>query len=132
MRKDDSIHCFTVLGTPRPKSRPRFVKGRVVSSVDKNEKIWRRLVESEVARLSHDAPIDYPVAIDMEFWFATKDPDRVGRPHAQRPDKDNLEKLVLDVLTKKGVIKDDALVVTGRTAKMWAMMSGVDVAIYPA
>jgi len=40
--------------------------------------------------------------------------------HTSKPDKDNVEKIVMDALQKAGVIRDDCIVCTGETSKWYA------------
>jgi crossover junction endodeoxyribonuclease RusA len=40
--------------------------------------------------------------------------------HTNKPDRDNLEKAVLDCMTKAGVLKDDSFVCTGYIEKVWS------------
>jgi hypothetical protein len=47
-------------------------------------------------------------------WSAKKRAEMAGQPHQQKPDKDNLEKALLDALHK-----DDAHVWDGRASKIW-------------
>lgn len=58
------------------------------------------------------------------FPFRKSEPKRVteaGReiPHTVRPDLDNLEKALLDVLTRLRYWADDSLVFSKSTAKVW-------------
>lgn len=125
------FHAY-VYGTPRPQPRPRFVNGRVVSTASKVVKLWRGLLFQEFRNLRRGMPaIVDPVRVDLTFYFKGK-PDRWGQPHAIRPDKDNIEKLVLDLLKKSGVLADDCLVSCGETRKIWTRAGGVEVVIKPA
>jgi Holliday junction resolvase RusA-like endonuclease len=133
MKRGALLFSMTCLGTPRPKSRPRFVKGRVISTAGNNEKLWRDQIIRELRSLGRtEPPLKVAMIVDAAFWFEAKKPERLGKPHTQRPDKDNLEKLCLDVLTKERVIKDDALVVGGETTKEWQMRGGLRLDVYEA
>jgi len=125
------FHVY-VFGTPRPQPRPRFVNGRVVSTASKSVKLWRSTLYRTLRHAMMGRPaLTDPVRVDLIFSFKGK-PDRWNKPHAIRPDKDNLEKLVLDVLKKAGVLADDCLVAGGETRKVWARAGGVEVTISPA
>ena len=47
-------------------------------------------------------------------WSKRKRDDMDGKPHQQKPDKDNLEKAILDA-----VYADDCCVWDGRATKLW-------------
>jgi Holliday junction resolvase RusA-like endonuclease len=118
-----------VSGTPRPQPRPRFVRGRVVSTGSRLTKLWRVIMMASFVRERPQEPIDQAVRIDVLFMMPTKDKRRWGKPHTCRPDKDNLEKPVLDCLVKAKVLKDDSLAYTGEPLKVWAERGGIDVRI---
>lgn len=123
------IH-FHVAGTPRPQSRPRFVRGRVVSSPSRHLKLWRTLMLAEFVKgRPVNSPIREPVIVDCIAMFPHKDQKKWGTPHSVRPDKDNIEKAVLDCLVRAGVLKDDSLVYAGTVTKVWAQRGGLDVQI---
>ncbi len=71
-------------------------------------------------------PLDGPLVIDCEYVFPrqgnktwkTKPMPRY--PHATKPDRDNLDKLVLDALESANVISNDSRVHDGRTVKWHA------------
>lgn len=120
-----------VAGTPRPQSRPRFVRGRVVSSPSRLLKLWRTLMLAEfINSRPVNGPIREPVIVNMLAMFPHKDPKKWGTPHAVRPDKDNVEKAVLDCLVRAGVLKDDSLVCGGSFTKIWAQRGGLYVQIH--
>lgn len=131
MERGALLFDVTIMGHPRPKARPRFAGGRVVSSVSKHEKLWKLALNREICwAVNFKAPISQPVYVDMDFWFATPIFDRCEKPHTFKPDKDNLEKLALDCLVKCHVLKDDSIVASGETTKRWMMAGGVRIAVY--
>ena len=121
---------FHVAGTPRPQSRPRFVRGRVVSSPSRLLKLWRTLMQAAfINGRPVNGPICEPVIVNMIAMFPHKDSKKWGTPHAVRPDKDNVEKAVLDCLVRAGVLKDDSLVCGGSFTKIWAERGALDVQV---
>jgi Holliday junction resolvase RusA-like endonuclease len=121
------LHVY-VDGVPRPQPRPRFVGGRVVSTAGKNAQVWKnRIIGALVAARKGAARIERPVAMVARAMFSTTDKRLWGKPHTNRPDKDNLEKLVLDAMVKAGTLKDDSLVYDGGTSKWWAERDGMSI-----
>ncbi len=49
-------------------------------------------------------------------WSEKKKFDMYGKPHQQKPDKDNLEKALLDA-----IFKDDSQIWDGRVTKLWGI-----------
>lgn len=70
-------------------------------------------------------PISGPVRIDEEFYF--RRPKRLQKktspagyiPHISKPDRDNLDKAVLDCLKQIGFIRDDCYVSDGTIRKRY-------------
>lgn len=128
------VILIDVKGTPRPQPRPRFVRGRVISTADANAKRWIAAVEaaSRVALAEHGKQ-DGPLSVLMSFHFPTKDASRHGLPHTHRPDADNLAKLALDSLMRAGLIADDAAVSCLVARKTWAAspLAGVSITVSP-
>lgn len=93
---------FSVYGTPRPKARPRFVGGRVVTTVKPKEKLWIAALDraaKEAIKLRGD-PVPLftgPVRVRMVFTFA----------EPSRADADNLAKAPMDRMTRARVYADD-------------------------
>lgn len=126
---------FTVHGRPHPQPRPRFVDGRVVSTADRKTAAWKALVvraAREALANSGGQRLAGAVRLEVEFRFKppAKNADRIGKPHTQKPDADNLAKLVMDALTAARVFGDDALVAETVVRKVWHAAGGcvVDVA----
>lgn len=117
-----------VAGTPRPQPRPRFVKGRVISTVDAGTKAWQHAIRN-AAYLTRGEPIHGAVKLQLLFHMPIKDAKRWGWPHTGRPDVDNLAKLVMDQLTAAGVWADDAKVAHLECHKLYAEKGGVGITI---
>jgi len=132
---NDTI-TFSVSGTPRPLPRPRFIKGRKrpVSITSATAKVWKQAVERAarqcLADLGKDDLGDEALRVDIEFTFATPKAERWGKPHTNKPDKDNLEKMILDCMERAGMFgKGDEQVAKGNTAKRWGQQASVVVLI---
>lgn len=117
--KKQSVQVF-VPGTPRPQPRPRFAKGRVVSTADPLAARWTKSCECAAgmammhlggAKMMPHYLGDKkdPLKVELFFLFPAqpRDKDRYGKPHLRTPDADNLAKLVLDAFVRKGLIPGD-------------------------
>lgn len=119
-----------IRGEPKSQPRPRFVNGRVISNITPAVSAWQqrvRWVASEAMRAIGDGLPDKATAlrVDVTFFFPTKDSKRWGRPHTMKPDRDNLDKLVLDESTKAGLFGgDDCRVSAGMIRKYWCRPGG--------
>lgn len=85
-----------------------------------------------------DVPFAVPVAVKVRWTFPWRKSERRGIvaagvpvPHTSRPDLDNLEKNLLDVLTRLNFWTDDSLVAEKSTSKFWGPKPGIDVEIRP-
>ncbi len=107
-------------GTPRPQPRPRFAKGRVISTADPLALRWTRACEfyarQTVMNLGGDKLVPHYLGVKGEalraelcflFPTQTRNAERYGKPHLRVPDVDNLAKLVLDAFVRKGLILGD-------------------------
>lgn len=129
---------FTVHGTPRPKARPRFVHGRVVTTTQPAERLWllgvSRAVEEALLNRGADYPLfTGPVRVSMVFTFVpprTKQ-DRIGSPHTVRCDVDNLYKGIADMMERHGVYRNDSQVAQAPVVKWWGARAGVVVTVEP-
>lgn len=82
-----------------------------------------------------ELPLDGPIAVGIDFFFprpktfpkrirdAYPGPPRMipkgPLPHMAKPDRDNLEKAVLDALVAVGVLRDDCIVCDGTVKKFY-------------
>jgi Holliday junction resolvase RusA-like endonuclease len=66
-----------------------------------------------------------PIAVDIRFVFAQSINHKVGSPMCAKPDLDNMEKTLLDVMCKIGFYVDDRLIVDKHTIKVYGRVPGV-------
>lgn len=87
-------------------------------------KAWKDLVY--LAALGKvRAPHEGPVRLEADIYFPR--PERLMKksspagliPHTVKPDRDNLEKAILDAITQAGIWKDDCQVYDGPVRKWW-------------
>lgn len=64
-------------------------------------------------------------------WCFPRGMHKDGEYRITRPDTDNLQKLLKDVMTKVGFWKDDALVASEVIEKFWAEIPGIYIKIQP-
>ena len=87
--------------------------------------------EKLAAHLSHYAPkkmFEKPVRM-VTKWCFPKGKHSDGEYKATKPDTDNLQKMLKDVMTEVGFWKDDALVASEITEKFWAEQMGIFISI---
>jgi len=136
-RQTDTL-VLIARGHPRPQPRPRMLpNGRVLSVADTNAKAWIATLERTASNLLESiggtqalthyyGPTD-GLSVRMQFRFPREsgrngkaNPREVGSPHLHTPDADNLAKLVLDCLTRRGLLAgDDSRVAHLEVTKVW-------------
>lgn len=85
-----------------------------------------------------DVPFSEPVSLKVRWTFPYRKSERrsvvnagLPVPHNVRPDLDNLEKNLLDVMTRLNFWTDDSLVTEKSTSKWWGPKPGIDIEIRP-
>ena len=76
--------------------------------------------------------VDRACSLWWVAMFATPKRDRWGTFHTFRPDRDNIDKLVMDAMDKAGTIKDDSLICAGEPRKVWAETAGMSIMLLEA
>ena len=89
----------------------------------------RAKLEAHLAGHAPVNPYNGPVRLVVKWLFPAGDKHQDGEYKATRPDTDNLQKLLKDVMTKLGYWQDDALVASEIIEKFWAKTPGIYVAI---
>lgn len=112
-----------VAGRPYAQSRPRFVNGRVISSISPGLKEWRARLRKEVRAASSALEMQHlegALCVDLVFFIPIKQKSRHGQVCYTKPDKDNLEKPVFDVMEGAKLFKKgDGQIGAGETIKIW-------------
>lgn len=119
----------TPLAQPRPRARGiRLANGKVGAQIYNEEseplKKWKDKIKS-MARSAPSPPDDVPLRVDLDFLFPR--PQRLRRkssiqgriPHTAKPDRDNLDKLILDALAGCLWTGDDSRVAQGDVRKWY-------------
>lgn len=130
---------FFVEGTPKPQPRVRaYTRGKHASVYNPGTaKPWQALIAIAATRHKPAEPLTGPVSVPIDFFMPRpRSHYRTGRyAHLLKPnapvrhtagrgryggDRDNLEKVVTDCLTRLGFWKDDGQVCAGEVRKFWA------------
>lgn len=64
-------------------------------------------------------PSEFPIRLQVKFFYSTKDKKKFGKPKTSRPDCDNVAKLLIDCMTKSGFWIDDAQIHDIEVSKFW-------------
>lgn len=115
-------------GKPQAKQRPRMTRYGTVYTPSETTAFERKV--SAAAKKLGIKPVTGPVIVNMisvfpipKSWPKYKKLALDGQPHTQKPDKDNLEKCVLDGLNGHAYF-DDGQVFTGTPLKFWSSDCG--------
>lgn len=112
--------------------------GRVRFYVKKKVRQSENFLAALLSMHAPDVPFSVPVSLKVRWTFPYRKSERRGVvnagadvPHTSRPDLDNLEKNLLDVLTRLNFWTDDSLVAEKSTSKWWGKRPGIDIDIRP-
>jgi Holliday junction resolvase RusA-like endonuclease len=130
---------FDVLGDPKGQPRPRAFYNKKTGRAAVYEKGTAEAWKSDIAVAARSflpaSPIEGPVRLDITFVFSrpqrlmrAKDPEGMI-PHTAKPDRDNLDKAVMDALTNIGMFRDDSLVCSGLIEKFYSKKHGASGAL---
>lgn len=108
----------------------------MVSTATPKAIAWKAIVERACrdALAGRGEPLPLftgPVRVTMRFTFKATGNNRPETPHTQKPDKDNLEKLVLDVMERAGVFQNDSQAADGPVSKFWGYQGSLVVLVEP-
>jgi len=134
---------FTAYGVPeaKPRARAASIGSTVRLYQPKTPKDWAAALRATAREFRPDSPTILPVRVDV-VWFLPRPKAhyrtgkhagelKVGVPiwHTKKPDRDNLDKAVLDCLTELGYWRDDCQVCLGELAKRYAGAGGAPRAV---
>jgi Holliday junction resolvase RusA-like endonuclease len=130
---------FTVYGTPQaqPRAKARNFGTHAAVYNPKTADTWKALIilAARAADGFAACPMAGPLRVDAT-WYLPR-PKRLMRKkdldgpvwHLATPDRDNLDKAVLDALVQAGVMRDDAQVCAGQLLKLYAEKTGTPRAV---
>ena len=115
---------FEVYGLPAPQGSKTPTKWGGFREANKNLPAWREAVrKAAVAYMEAHPHEEFPILgpFDLHCTLFLPRPKTVKRPlPSVKPDRDKLERAVMDALTKSGMILDDCLSTDGRSRKRYA------------
>lgn len=101
------------IGKPRMTQRDRWAKRKCVLKYfdfkDKIKEETKDKLPEEIDNLSWIAFFPMP-----KSWSKKKKLEYAGKPHTQRPDRDNIDKAILDAL-----FEEDSVIYRGTIEKRW-------------
>ena len=109
--------------------RARLVHDRLVFYDTPEIKVAKLMLEAHLAPHVPDVKYYSAVRLVTKWCFPTTGYHRDGEYKKSRPDTDNLQKMLKDVMTKLGFWGDDALVASEVTEKFWADKPGIYIRI---
>jgi len=129
------VISFRVYGDPKGQPRPKaFARGGHAAVYDPGTaEGWKSLVAMAAKEVIPATPLTGPLQVDIEFYFKRPKShfgSKKGVPYlkdfapywyTRKPDRDNLDKAVLDALTQLGVWEDDQQVVAGTIVKRYIL-----------
>jgi len=122
---------FFAIGTPvgQPRSRA-CIRGRHAGMYDPGTAdAWKAAVASAAKATSDGHVFDGPIRLSLTIYMPRPKnhfkangslKPSTQRWHTSKPDRDNIEKAILDAITKAGIWADDSLVCDGRTEKVYS------------
>lgn len=107
----------------------KVVNGKPVFYEPAELKAARAKLEAHLAK--HVPAEKYTTAVRLvtKWCFPLSGKHRNGEYKTSKPDTDNLQKLLKDVMTDLGYWKDDALVASEITEKFWSDVPGIYIRI---
>ena len=89
----------------------------------------RAKLEAHLSKYTPKQPCTGAVRLQTKWCFPLKGGHKDGDWRTSRPDTDNLQKLLKDVMTRLGYWKDDAFVCSEICEKFWAETPGIYIRI---
>lgn len=120
---------FTIWGVPIAQARPRKGRNRKTGeehwyTPDRTTK-WKEAVAIQAASSRPRKPLAGPLSVSLTFYMPRLKKTPVSAVyHVEKPDRDNLDKAVLDALTKAGFWGDDCQIADGRIVKRYVELDG--------
>jgi len=126
-----NVLTFTIQGQPIAKQRSRKGKfGRWYNPQSQQKDKYQLLLKTMLASEFKEIQSDFPIEVNCLFFFSPAKTQATKKfleiiknddyPYTKKPDKDNLEKWVLDCMSKI-VFHDDSQVFMGKSEKYYSL-----------
>lgn len=116
--------------TTAQEKKASCVHGRVMFYEPAKVKQAKKVLIDALLPFRPKEPIeDKPIFLCCQWIFPTPKGRKSGQWKTTRPDTDNLQKMLKDVMTQTGYWKDDALVVSELVSKKWGKHPGIMIRI---
>ena len=111
--------------TTHQEKKTRVVNGKQVHYEPPELKAARAKLTAHLAPYAPKEPLRPPVRLIVKWCFPCRGKHQDGEYRVSRPDTDNLEKLLKDVMTGLGYWQDDAHVASEIVEKFWSNLPGL-------
>jgi Holliday junction resolvase RusA-like endonuclease len=105
------------------------VKGKPFFYEPEELKAARTKLKAHLSKHSPSEPFTGPIRLITKWCFPITGKHTNGEYKTTKPDTDNLQKLLKDVMTDLGYWKDDALVASEITEKFWSDVPGIFISL---
>ena len=127
----DSYHFFMAFEPPTATQQEKKIRVRNGKPFTYPDERWERARDALWAQLEPhrpQTPTTRAVVLDVT-WCFPKGGHADGAPHTDKPDTDNLQKGLKDVMTKLGWWEDDCQVFSERATKIHSRIPGIRIDI---
>lgn len=115
--------------TTAQEKKVAIIKGKPVFYEPKRIKTAKELLIKHLAFHAPTQPLEGAVELTVRWFFPCGKTHKDNQWKTSRPDTDNLDKLLKDVMTQIGFWKDDAQVVREIIEKKWSANPGIEITI---
>jgi len=112
-------------------NKTAVVNGRIMHYKSKGAKQTFSVLTAALKPFTPPVPFDCPLRVTCCWKFKASKTHPAGTWKTTRPDIDNLQKALYDVMTRLGYWKDDSLICCEIVSKMYSDQPGIDISIDP-
>ena len=112
-------------------NKTAVVNGRIMHYKSKGAKQTFSTLTAALKPFAPAVPMDGPIHLTVVWKFRANKLHKTGTWRTSRPDTDNLQKALKDVMTRLGYWVDDSRVCYEIVGKLWSDYPGIDIHIEP-
>jgi len=124
------LHLIPPTATSQ-ENKTAVVNGRIMHYKSKGAKQTFATLTAALAPFRPDQPLDGPIRLVTLWRFPRGKSHRDGEWRISRPDTDNLQKALKDVMTRLGYWTDDSRVCCELVSKIWSDDPGIEITCEP-